>query len=148
MMPRLNKVWGLSCQVCARIREIMVMAPWSIFDLLTSLIIQGMGVYLIGSPGLFLQVGGVYRGMASLGNESVWGVLFLLCGGFGFLVCIWIVRLHFLWRLAARMAVGFCLLSLTLNNLSYPPPPLSTIAYGVLGVASLWGVLRTKTSGR
>ena len=147
-MGHQNPPWRWSCQVCDRILEILVSAPWSVFDLLASMIVSGIGIYLLLSPAMFLQIGGVYQAMAQLGNEQVWGTVFLLCGIFGFVVCIWIVRLSFYWRLTARMAVAFCLLSFALNNLNNCPPPLSTVTYGVLGVASLWSVLRTKTSGR
>jgi len=147
-MIRKNPLWQWSCLVCERVREILVTAPWSIFDLLGSLIISGIGLYLLLNPTLFQHIGGVYQSLANWGNERIWGTLFLLGGSFGFVVCIWIVRLSFYWRLMARMVVAFCLLSLVLNNLNYPMPPLSTVTYGVLGIAALWSILRTKANGR
>jgi hypothetical protein len=46
------------------------------------------------------------------------------------------------------MSVAFCLLCFALNNLLYNPPPLSTVTYLVLSIAALWGIARTKSSGR
>lgn len=131
-----------------RIQEIMMGAPWSSFDMLASLITFWIGVYLCAAPPIFAQIGGVYASMASVASERVWGGLFLLLGSIGLATVLWCQRPRFAWRLLARMGVAFCLLTFAINNLTYSPPPLSAVTYGWLGAWALWGVLRTRASGR
>lgn len=140
--------WLGYCRTCQRIREIMLDAPWSNFDLMTGLIVSGIGLYLLVMPGMFQAVGGVYVGMARLGQEWVWASLFLSFGGLCLATVLWCVRPRFGWRLLARMGTALCLLTFALNNLSYSPPPLSSVTYVMLSAWSLWGVLRTKSRGR
>lgn len=143
-----SRSWLVYCGTCQRIREIMIAAPWSNFDLMTSSIVCGIGGYLLFMPGMFQAVGGVYRGMARLGPEWAWAVVFLLLGGLGLITVLWCTRPRFGARLLARMGVALCLLTFALNNLSYYPPPLSAVTYVLLSVWALWGVVRTKTSDR
>ena len=131
-----------------RIREIMIDAPWSNFDLLASLIAMLIGGYLLLRQDLFAHVGGVYGAMAQIGPEWAWGLLFLGLGVAGLMTVLWCVCPPFLWRLLARMGTAFCLLTFAFNNLSYLPPPLSSITYGLLSAWAIWGILRTKYSGR
>lgn len=135
---------GRRCRVC----EILLEAPWSAYDLLSSLIVAGVGLYLLLEPRLFQQVGGVYTTFASIAQERVWGGLFLACGVVGLGNTLWCVKPAFEMRLLSRMGVAFCLLCYALNNLLYRPPPLSTVTYGLLSLWALWGILRTKSSGR
>lgn len=144
----MTRAFWLYCKICRRIREILLEAPWSILDLLMSAIVSGIGLYLLLRPGMFKQVGGVYAMLAQIGSEWLWGWSFFCCGGFGFIVCLWCTRPSFVWRLMARMMVAFCLLSFALNNLSFYPPPLSVVTYSVLSLAAIWGIMRTKSSGR
>lgn len=144
----MTRTFLLCCGVCRRIREVLLEAPWSILDLLFSALISGIGLYLLLRPGLFNHIGGVYSLLARLGSEWLWGWIFLGCGSFSFVICLWCVRPAFGWRLLARMAIAFCLLSFALNNLSFSPPPLSVVTYGVFSIAAILGILRTKTSGR
>lgn len=131
-----------------RFRSIMMDAPWSSYDLLSSLIVFWIGLYLLIHPTMFQQIGGVYTQFSSVANESSWGGLFLACGVVGIGTTLWCVKPSFGARLLSRMGVAFCLLCFALNNLLYDPPPLSTVTYGCLSVWSLWGILRTKASGR
>lgn len=144
----MSRSWWVYCGTCQRLRAVLIEAPWSNFDLMASAITSGIGGYLLLWPGMFTQVGGVYAAMANLGPEWVWGALFLLLGGIGLLNMLWCVCPQFLWRLLARMGVAFCLLTFAINNLSYSPPPLSSVTYTLLSLWALWGVLRTKSSGR
>ena len=139
-------VW---CGVCRRIREVLLDAPWSNFDLMASLITFWIGVYLFLSPWMFSQIGGVYAAMAEWGTEWAWGGLFMALGGVGLLTVLWCIAPKFPMRLLARMGVAFCLVTFALNNLSYhPKPPLSTVTYVFLSLWSLWGILRTQSNGR
>lgn len=126
----------------------MVDAPWSSFDLMSSSITFWIGVYLLLNQDMFAQVGGVYRAMAQVVDEWVWGSLFVGLGTLGLMTVLWCVAPPFGWRLLARMGVAFCLVSFALNNLSYSPPPLSFITYSFLAIWAMWGVLRTRASGR
>ena len=140
--------WLAYCGTCQRIREIMIHAPWSNFDLMTSVIVCGIGGYLLFMPGMFQAIGGVYGGMARLGPEWAWACVFLLCGGLGLGVVLWCVRPRFVWRLLARMGTAACLLTFALNNLSNYPPPLSAVTYVLLSMWALWGIVRTKAHDR
>lgn len=131
-----------------RIYEIMIDAPWSNFDLLASLIAFSIGAYLLLNQSLFAHVGGMYASMERVASERTWGLGFLTAGSLGFGTVIWCVRPSFPWRLSARMGTAFCLLTLSFNNLNHDPPPLSSITYSLLSAWSVWGILRTKASGR
>lgn len=131
-----------------RLRAILIEAPWSSYDLLSSLIVAGLGVYLLLVPNLFQHVGGVYAQFASVASERMWGGLFLACGVVGIGNVLWCEKPSFGLRLLSRMGVAFCLLCFALNNLLYKPPPLSTVTYSLLSVWALWGIVRTKSSGR
>lgn len=133
---------------CRRLRNILSDAPWSNYDLLMALITGGIGGYLLLYPTMFNQVGGVYRQMASVATEALWGWLFIGCGSFSLVVVLWCHAPAFLWRLAARMATAFCVLVLAGNNALNVPPPLSTVTYVLLSVWAVWGILRTRGSGR
>ena len=93
------RAWLAYCGTCQRIREIMIHAPWSNFDLMTSVIVCGIGGYLLFMPGMFQAIGGVYSGMARLGPEWAWACVFLLIGGLGLTTVLWCVRPRFIWRL-------------------------------------------------
>lgn len=136
--------WG----TVRRLREILLDAPWSAYDLLSSAIVAGIGLYLLLVPSLFQSVGGVYAQFAVVASERVWGGLYLACGLVGVGNTLWCVMPTFGARLMARMGVAFCLLCFALNNLLYQPPPLSTVTYALLSVWALWGIVRTKSSGR
>lgn len=131
-----------------RVWDILSEAPWSNYDLLASLIVLGVGIYLQLYPEMFGHIGGVYRQMAEVASARQWGGLFLGCGSFGLAVVLWCRAPAFIWRLTARMAVAFCLLVLASNNALNTPPPLSTITYVLLSLWSVWGILRTRGSGR
>ena len=131
-----------------RLRDILADAPWSNYDMLASLVVLGVGLYLAAHPKMFDSIGGVYHQMAMVAAEKQWGMLFIGCGGFGLAVVLWCRAPAFLWRLSARMAVAFCLLVLAGNNAMNIPPPLSTVTYVLLSILSVWGILRTRGSGR
>lgn len=143
-----DKMMGMYCRFCWRLREILYEAPWSSFDLITASITFWLGLDLLLSPGLFQRFAGVYQVLSRLGNERLWGCWFIVFGAFGLLNVLWLTRPPFPVRLLARMGIAFCLLSLALNNLGNVPPPASSVTYSVLSCAALWCVWRTKTSGR
>ena len=123
-------------------------APWSSYDLLSSTIVFMIGLYLFAFPDIFDHVGGIYAPLARFAEEWVWGILFTSFGGIGIITVLWCVRPSFSARLLSRMGVAFCLLAFALNNLVYSPPPLSSITYFFLSAWAMWGVIRTKSSGR
>ena len=140
--------WRFRYGTCRRLRDILAEAPWSNYDLLSALAVLGIGVYLLLHPTMFQAVGGVYARMAQVASEWLWAGWFIGCGSFGLAVVLWCTAPGFGWRLAARMAIAFCVLILAGNNALYVPPPLSTVTYGLLAVWSVWGILRTRGSGR
>ncbi len=140
--------WRFHCGTCRRVREVMTTAPWSSFDLLASLIVTWIGVYLWLMPDMFGHIGGVYAAFARLAPEWVWGTSFCVAGGIGLMTVLWCVRPRFGWRLLARMGVAFCLLLFAFNNLSHFPPPLSAVTYVWLSLWALWGVVRTRSYDR
>lgn len=140
--------WLAYCRFCERLREILLTAPWSSLDLIMASSIFLIGAYLLSCPRLFDHYGSMYGGLSKFGGELLWGAAFLVAGAFGLLSVLWMVRPPFLVRLLARMAIAFCLLSQALNTLAHAPPPLSAIMYGVLSMAALWSLWRTKPSGR
>ena len=133
---------------CRRLRDILAEAPWSNYDLLISLIVFGVGLYMLVCRTMFQHIGGVYAKMAQVADELTWGLLFVACGGISFAITIWCYAPGFLWRLGARMATAFCLLVLAGNNALHMPPPLSTVTYILLAIWAVWGILRTRSSGR
>lgn len=136
------------CRSCARLRDVLYDAPWSSFDLIAGCITFWLGVYLIASPALFENYGAVYQVLSRFGNECWWGTILFSAGLFDLVVTLWYKKRSFQLRLLARMGIGFCMTSLALNNLANTPPPASTITYGVLALASIWSVLRTRSDGR
>lgn len=135
------------CRFCARLRDILYDAPWSSFDLIAGCVVFWLGLYLMTSPSLFDNYA-VYQVLSRFGDEYAWGIILFSAGAFDILVTLWYRRLTFPLRLLARMGIAFCMTSLALNNLANTPPPASTITYGVLALASVWSVLRTRSDGR
>lgn len=132
------------CIICARVRGILMEAPWANYDLILSFILTGVGIYMIASPGMFETYSGVYKTLARLGDERLWGATFVVFGIASFLLVAWPFRPPFLFRLLGRVGAAFCLWSFAFNNWSNSPPPISTIPYTVLAVAALIGVMRTR----
>lgn len=143
-----SRSWLIYCGTCRRIRELMLDAPWSNFDLMASGITFWIGVYLLAAPEILGKIGGVYAAMAAIAPGQVWGGLFVVLGGIGLATVLWCVTPRFIWRLLARMGVAFCLLTFAFNNISASPPPLSSVTYLFLAAWALWGVTRTQSSGR
>lgn len=144
----LSRTWLTYCGTCRRIRELMLDAPWSNFDLMASGITFWIGAYLLAAPDILGKIGGVYASMAAIEPAWLWGGLFTTLGAVGLATVLWCVAPRFVWRLLARMGVAFCLLTFAFNNLSASPPPLSSVTYVFLATWALWGVTRTQASGR
>ena len=143
-----NRLFPPVCAVCRRFQRIMADAPWSSYDLLASLIVFGVGVFLWVTPQMFSHIGGVYQPMANVAEERAWGLLFIGCGLWGLGVTLWGRAPGFLCRLSGRMATAFCLLILAGNNVMNLPPPLSSVTYLMLSLWAVWGILRTRNHGR
>ena len=135
------------CRFCERIRNILYDAPWSSFDLIAGSTVFWLGCYLLASPGLFDSYD-VYKVLARLGNETVWGTMFVFFGSFDLIVLLLYKKLTFAVRLLSRMGIAFCFTSLSFNNLGSVPPPESAITYSILALAANWSVLRTRSDGR
>jgi len=135
------------CRFCEPIRNILYDAPWSSFDLIAGSTVFWLGCYLLASPGLFDSYD-VYKVLARLGNETVWGTMFVFFGSFDLIVLLWYKKLTFAVRLLSRMGIAFCFTSLSFNNLGSVPPPESAITYSILALAANWSVLRTRSDGR
>lgn len=163
-MPTLQKTdsdarlrWlGVYCGICERLREILLQAPWSSFDLIAASVAFWVGVYLTSLPVLFdpyptalwEMYPKLYPITARLGSAQSVGAMFALSGFAGILNSLWISRPPFLVRLFARMIVAFCLSAMALDMLGNPYPPIATPTHCVLAIAALWSVWRTPSSGR
>lgn len=131
-----------------RLREILISAPWSSFDLISSLITLGLGVYLSFNISMFDEFGGAYNTLGRFGSEVVWAIILILGGLYSVVATLWCIKPYFVVRLLSRMVVSFCVVSIFLNNLGNSPPPLSTVTYGILSLFCVWGIIRTSPRGR
>ena len=66
-----------SCETCHRFREVLMLAPRSSFDLMASGIVFWSGIHLLAVESLFRKFGGVYSTLAQIGQEWVWGLIFI-----------------------------------------------------------------------
>lgn len=130
-----------------RLREIMTDAPWSNHDLLVSTILLFIGVALFIEPSITSKL----RAMTYL--HETWGprnlaILFVVVGSVNLVVTLWCVSPHFYVRLISRMAGAFCLMLLAFSTCLFSPIAPPTITYLLVGLWSVWGILRTHKSGR
>jgi hypothetical protein len=133
--------WG----VYRRIQEIMTNAPWSNHDLLVGISLLFVGIVFLLDAEQFQRL----RALAYLRDLNYpWGFIFLVIGFFNISVTLWCETPPFFLRLLSRMAGAFCFLTLMLSNIMFSPLIPSTVIYSTIAVWSIWGIFRTKASGR
>lgn len=129
-----------------RLRRILLEAPWSNHDLLSGLILLLIGVLLIASPELYTSLR-TLNFIERQGHTDEWSYLMLLSGLYGLLMTLWCVAPPFWVRITARMAYAFCFLTLAFSSLRFSTTP-SAIAFSIIAIWSIFGILRTHESGR
>lgn len=144
-LKSLNPPWV--AKVGHRIRHLLMRAPYSIFDALTSIMILWIGLHFYWFGGAYARSGGTWRPLLSWGDAPCWAVLYGGCGLVSLVITLWPRCPHFLWMLFGRMAVAFCLLLLMLSSLARNPPPVSSTVYIVLSAMAVWSILRMRCGG-
>lgn len=119
--------------------------PSIFYDVVTSVIILSIGIYLNLVPSLFEKYSTLYKGFLVFSTQSYWSLFFIMSGCISLTVTIWKDKIFYV-HLLSRMLIAFCLLIITFNNLLLLPPPLSTITYIILSFASLIGIIRIKST--
>lgn len=135
--------WG----TLRRLQDIVYEAPWSNHDLLVGVIMTFMGLVLFVNPNAFEQL----RALAYLnthGKPLYWASLFLSVGIVNLIVTLWCKAPPFAVRLMARMFGAFGFLVLALSTMLFSMATPSLVVYLTLAIWSMWGILRTKASGR
>ena len=128
-----------------RIHEIMADAPWSNHDLLVGISLLFVGIFFLLDTEQFQRL----RALAYLRDlDYPWGFIFVGSGVFTICVTLWCIEPPFSLRLLSRMIGAFCFLTMTLSNIMFSPLIPSTAVYSSIAVWSIWGILRTKASGR
>lgn len=130
-----------------RLRSIMSGAPWSNHDLLVSCILLFIGLALLLDP----EVGRLLRSMDYL--EQRWGIqevslFFVSVGALNLGVTLWSEVPPFWLRLLSRMSGAFCLLLLAFSTAMFSLWTPTSMTYSLIGLWSLWGILRTHSSVR
>lgn len=133
---------------CRRLHAILYEAPWSNFDLLTSIMIGLTGAYLLLPSKVLESHKELYGTLLNVASEDEWGWFFLVNGIIGFSIVAWCERPPFILRLMARMTIAFCLLSLFGNAANNAIPPPGSITWAVLSLGAVWGICRTSRHGR
>lgn len=129
-----------------RLQSILSDAPWSNHDLLSGLILLGIGGLLFYDPTIYTKLR-TLNFIAQSGYTSEWSGLFLFSVGYGLAVTLWCLAPPFPLRIAARMFYAFCFLTLAFSSWQFAATP-SAITFSLIALWSVWGVLRTQTSGR
>lgn len=129
-----------------RLRRILLEAPWSNHDLLSGLILLLIGVLLIANPELYTSLR-TLNFIERQGHTDEWSYLLLLSGLYGLLMTLWCVAPPFWVRITARMAYAFCFLTLAFSSLRFSTTP-SAIAFSLIAIWAIFGILRTRESGR
>lgn len=137
---------GLWRGIFRRLREILLDAPWSSFDLIAALVIGLLGFYFL-LPFDAYALYPTYATLGTLAGEQTIGSLFLLTGVQALAVVIYCEKPPLGARLCARVAMAICFLIMLGNTVARAPPPPSLVLWGVLFAASLLGVLRTRQHG-
>jgi len=132
-------------RIFQRIHSIMLDAPWSNHDLLVGISLFCMGIIFLVNAEQFQQL----RALEYLRDLNYpWGFIFLSTGLFNISVTLWCIEPPFLVRLLSRMSGAFCFLTLMLSNINFSALIPSTVIYSTIAIWSIWGILRTKVSGR
>lgn len=129
-----------------RIRQILVDAPWSNHDLLSGMILGLIGLLLLINPALYTTLRTLnFIAHSELTDE--WSALFIFSGLYGLAMTLWCMAPPFWIRITARMFYAFCFLTLAFSSWQFSATP-SAITFLLLGIWSVWGILRTQASGR
>ena len=129
-----------------RLYNILEEAPWSNHDLLSGLILLFIGLLLFYDPEIYAKLR-TLGFIARSGYSNQWSELFLFSGVYGLAVTLWCFAPPFWIRITARMFYAFCFLMLAFSSFQFSTTP-STITFALIALWSVWGILRTKTSGR
>jgi peptidoglycan/LPS O-acetylase OafA/YrhL len=136
------------CGVCRRLREILLDAPWSSFDLIAATTIGLIGGYFM-LPFPVYDLYPIYSTLGVVSHEDALGALFLMAGIQAVLITIYCEKPPFFARLCARIAIALCFLILFCNAaIQGPPPPPSAIFWSIQFMAAVLGVARTRRHGR
>jgi hypothetical protein len=120
-------------------------APWSNHDLLVGISLFLIGIFFLLDAEQFQRL----RALAYLRDLNYpWGFIFIGTGIINICVTLWCVAPPFSLRLFSRMIGAFCFLTMTLSNIMFSPLIPSTVVYSSVAAWSVWGILRTKSSGR
>lgn len=131
---------------CRRLHSIMAEAPWSNHDLLSGFILLFIGLLLLYDPEIYTKLR-TLNFIAQKGYTEEWSGLFLFSGIYGVTVTLWCLSPPFLIRITARMFYAFCFLTLAFSSFQFSTTP-SAITFSMIAIWSVWGILRTQTSGR
>lgn len=129
-----------------RLHSILADAPWSNHDLLSGLILLFIGLLLFYDPEIYAKLR-TLNFIAHSGYSTQWSGLFLLSGVYGVATTLWCIAPKFWIRIPARMCYAFCFLTLAFSSFQFSTTP-SAITFSLIALWSIWGILRTKTSGR
>jgi len=129
-----------------RLQGILTEAPWSNHDLLSGLILLGIGGLLFYDPTVYTKLR-TLNFIAHSGYTSEWSGLFLFSGLYGMAVTLWCLAPPLSLRIAARMLYAFCFLTLAFSSWQFAATP-SAITFSLIALWSVWGILRTQPSGR
>jgi hypothetical protein len=129
------------------LREILLEAPWSSFDLALSAILLLRGAYLLFGFTTLESAFSLYRPLSGWLSYWAYGLICLLAGVAQAMATLWPSIPPFEIRLLARLGVCFCAALFALNQVSNVPPPVGAITHLVLAVLSIWSVLRTSRAG-
>lgn len=129
-----------------RLRRILLEAPWSNHDLLSGLILSLIGLLLLAKPELYVVLR-TLNFIEQQGHTDEWSFMILFSGLYGLIVTLWCVVPPFWIRITARMGYAFCFLTLAFSSLRFSTTP-SAVAFSLIALWSIVGILRTHESGR
>lgn len=132
--------------LCRRLHSILAEAPWSNHDLLSGFILLFIGLLLFYDPTIYANLRTLNFILRS-GYSAEWSGLFLFSGIYGVSTTLWCIAPPFCIRITARMCYAFCFLTLAFSSFQFSTTP-SAITFSLIALWSVWGILRTKSSGR
>lgn len=135
--------WG------GRVREILLDAPWSSFDLaMSAILILRAGYLLLFGAAIQAKHPMLYAQLANTITLEGYGVLCLIAGSYGMAIVLWPTRPSYGLRLFARMGVAFVFVQYSINQWALTYPTIGAITHLVLAALAVWSLLRTQRGGR